>query len=79
VSEIRSLVNSPKTDPAELQTLGALLYKDLLAPAFDDLEEEVIEVVPHGPLHYLPFAAVHSGLSISLIFTRRSWCPAQRF
>ena len=36
---------------------GAILYDDLLAPASLTAGEKVI-IIPHGPLHYLPFQAL---------------------
>ena len=37
------------------------LYADLVAPAQDLIQGKRLVVVPHGPLHYLPFAALHDG------------------
>ncbi len=44
-------------------TLGHLsaLYAELIAPIADELEAEHLVVVPHGPLHYLPFHALFDG------------------
>jgi CHAT domain-containing protein len=46
---------------AELDALTANLYRDLLAPAFARLTKRIVYVAPHGPLHYLPFAAISDG------------------
>jgi len=37
------------------------LYHRLIAPLEDKLHTKTLTIVPHGPLHYLPFCALHSG------------------
>ena len=67
VRQMRRLLEAPATgepdrsDPDMLNQLGAALYADLLAPAFDALRKRIVYVAPHGPLHYVPFAALRDG------------------
>jgi len=42
------------------------LYEGLLAPLRDELDGRPLVVVPHGLLHYVPFAALHNGQSYLL-------------
>ncbi|HRR39762.1 MAG TPA: CHAT domain-containing protein [Syntrophales bacterium] len=37
------------------------LYRQLFAPAMPSIKTTKVIVVPHGPLHYLPFAALSDG------------------
>ena len=37
------------------------LYRDLVAPVVDEVKTEKLIVVPHGPLHKVPFSALHDG------------------
>ncbi|MDR2688819.1 MAG: CHAT domain-containing protein [Azoarcus sp.] len=53
---------------AEIENLAAYpsdlsqrLYRQLIAPFDSVLGERELLIVPHGPLHYLPFAALHDG------------------
>lgn len=63
---LRSVMRS---GPAQLASLtqnavGLLrqLYTALVAPFADDLAHfQRLQIVPHGPLHYLPFHALHTG------------------
>jgi CHAT domain-containing protein len=56
---------SPRHIPALTKNAEGILfqlYQDLLAGVEDDLASfERLIVVPHGPLHYLPFHALHDG------------------
>jgi CHAT domain-containing protein len=67
VGELRRLIEAPdqkKTkegDIKEIERLGQALYRDLLEDAAKAIKKPVVYVVPHGPLHYLPFAAIHDG------------------
>jgi len=67
VGELRRLIEAPdqkKTkegDIKEIERLGQALYRDLLEDATKSIKKLVVYVVPHGPLHYLPFAAIHDG------------------
>jgi len=51
------------TDPASRDYLARSqnLYRKLIQPVSGLLEASRLTVVPHGPLHYLPFGALHSG------------------
>lgn len=53
----RAMERRAGTVPASLQELYRLLLKDALT----DVRAPNLLVVPHGPLHYLPFAALHDG------------------
>ncbi|MBL8672931.1 MAG: CHAT domain-containing protein [Alphaproteobacteria bacterium] len=49
------------TDIDLAKRLGKQLHDDLLAPLGVPQGTSLLTVVPHGPLHYLPFAALHDG------------------
>lgn len=69
VTEIRRGVERPESEArgtSELLTAGARVYRELLAPAFMKLSKRVIYIAPHGPLHYIPFAAIHDGAAYLL-------------
>jgi CHAT domain-containing protein len=59
VENFRSSVIERRRDTS---TLAAALYKVLLADV-DLAPAQRLYVVPHGPLHYLPFQALHDGRS----------------
>lgn len=59
VENFRSSVIERRRDTT---TLAAALYKTLLAE-IDLAPVQRLFVVPHGPLHYLPFQALHDGRS----------------
>ncbi|HOI73688.1 MAG TPA: CHAT domain-containing protein [Syntrophales bacterium] len=54
---------SALTNPASRDYLARSqnLYRKLIQPVSGLLEGSRLTVVPHGPLHYLPFSALHSG------------------
>ncbi len=56
------------------QAILKRLYDALIAPLAEHLDEGAdLIVVPHGPLHYLPYAALYDGLNyLSDRFTLRS-------
>lgn len=58
VQEFRVSVLSGDSDSKEK---GRALYDLLLRPAFPDGVPTRMAIVPHGPLHTLPFAALHDG------------------
>lgn len=66
-----NLRSVPQSSPSRLAKLGVnakgllqQLHELLLAPARDTLASyQRIIIVPHGPLHYLPFHALHDGAS----------------
>jgi CHAT domain-containing protein len=41
--------------------LAELMYKRLLAPMKASIQGKDLLIIPHGSLHYLPFAALHDG------------------
>lgn len=67
VEQIRASIGKGVVAPpglaakAELDALTAHVYRTVLAPAFTRLTKRVVYIAPHGPLHYLPFAAISDG------------------
>ncbi len=62
------------------QTLLADLYQRLIAPLADKLAgSSHLIIVPHGPLHYLPFHALYDGKSYLLQRHEISYLPAGSF
>jgi CHAT domain-containing protein len=95
LDEVRSLMQRlwlnlkavPRSTPAHIPTLrdnarGLLRRLDelVLAPLSDvlDSHQQVI-VVPHGPLHYLPFHALHDGAAYLLERHEFSYLPGASF
>ncbi|HKI06078.1 MAG TPA: CHAT domain-containing protein [Thermoanaerobaculia bacterium] len=54
VAEFRSLIESRQPFRAQ----AAALYRDLLAPLASHIRHRNVVIVPHGVLHFLPFAAL---------------------
>jgi CHAT domain-containing protein len=48
-------------DEPKVQLQATALYETLIAPFKARLEQKNLLIVPHGLLHYLPFAALHDG------------------
>jgi len=46
--------------PEAAQQWSQQLYRSLIAPISDSIHTPHLTIVPHGPLHYLPFAALQS-------------------
>jgi CHAT domain-containing protein len=65
VGSFRRLIQkNPQNQAGELSKVekaGQDLYHALLVDALDSIRKPVVYVAPHGPLHYLPFAALHDG------------------
>ncbi len=67
VGRFRQVLHSPLRGSArdgdieELNTTGARLYRELLGSVLEAVKKPIVYIVPHGPLHYLPFAAIHDG------------------
>lgn len=61
VAQFRKLTWTADSQVGEIEALGASIYRDLLAPALEGVDEHILYVAPDGPLHYLPFAAVYDG------------------
>ena len=60
-AEVRRLrVNLQQGPPAALAQLQAL-HKLLIAPLAPNIRAKRLSIVPHGALHYLPFAALNDG------------------
>lgn len=57
VLRARRAVADPNADPLSLLQE---LHRELIAP-LDDLIGDRLTVVPHGPLHYVPWGALHDG------------------
>jgi CHAT domain-containing protein len=45
----------------QAQALGEIMYKRLLGPMQASIRGKDLLIIPHGSLHYLPFAALHDG------------------
>ncbi|MDP2370842.1 CHAT domain-containing protein [Rhodoferax sp.] len=58
VSEFRQSIKKRRKQTREL---AEQLYRRLLAPMQGSLAGRDLLIVPHGSLHYLPFAALHDG------------------
>ena len=64
VSIFRQLIahavpGSPYDDPERLHKLGRSLYENLIEPVADRIEQsDRVLIIPDGPLHHLPFAAL---------------------
>lgn len=54
VTELRNLIESRQP----FQTQAAALYRDLFAPLIPHIRHRNVVIVPHGVLHFLPFAAL---------------------
>ncbi|WP_019616509.1 CHAT domain-containing protein [Psychromonas ossibalaenae] len=50
-----------KIDSNSYQHSASLLYQRLFKPLQDDLHTKKLIIVPHGPLHYLPFNTLYNG------------------
>jgi CHAT domain-containing protein len=65
VEVFRQLIQTnPKSAVSEvpaIQKAGLELYRMLFQEALSAVRKPVVYVSPHGPLHYLPVAAVHDG------------------
>ncbi len=62
LEKVKELRDSLTTlDHKDFQGKSKKLYRLLLADALDDIEEEKLIIIPHGPLHYLPFSALYDG------------------
>ncbi|WP_028865421.1 CHAT domain-containing protein [Psychromonas aquimarina] len=59
VSALRS--DLLKTNSNTYQHNANLLYQRLFKPLKDELHTKKLIIVPHGPLHYLPFNALYNG------------------
>ncbi|MEZ4594411.1 MAG: CHAT domain-containing protein [Chloroflexota bacterium] len=78
-----NLRSVPRSSPRQLahlarnaQTVLQQLYQQLLQPVATQLARyKKWIVVPHGPLHYLPFAALHNGQQYLVETTEISMLP----
>src|SRR5205814_632571 len=52
------------------------LYQELIAPLRSSLAGRHLVVVPHGPLHYLPFHALHDGQQYLIDSFSISYAPS---
>ena len=50
-------------DDETFLSLSEQLYALILAPALEGIDAKTLVIIPHGPLHYLPFAALSDGES----------------
>ncbi|MBN1881502.1 MAG: CHAT domain-containing protein [Deltaproteobacteria bacterium] len=61
VSRLRDAVRY--LDDEAFLSLSVQLYALILEPALEGVDAETLIIIPHGPLHYLPFAALSDGES----------------
>jgi CHAT domain-containing protein len=59
VQDFRASLGNPAS--SEYLRYGRGLYEKLIAPVSELLTTKRLTIVPHGPLHYLPFGALISG------------------
>lgn len=59
--DVAEFVQSIKKRRRQSKDLGEVLYKRLLRPMQASIAGRDLLVVPHGSLHYVPFAALHDG------------------
>ncbi len=59
VASFRTELATPRS--AAWREAGEALYQRLIAPIRPALQGAQLTIVPHGPLHYLPFAALPTG------------------
>jgi CHAT domain-containing protein len=59
VQDFRASLGNPSS--SEYLRYGRGLYEKLIAPVSELLTTKRLTIVPHGPLHYLPFGALISG------------------
>lgn len=59
VERFRKAVSDP--DSSDYKTEGKALYDRIVRPLANHLRGKTITIVPHGPLHYVSFAALHNG------------------
>jgi CHAT domain-containing protein/tetratricopeptide (TPR) repeat protein len=59
--DVGEFVQSIKKRRRQSKELGAVLYKRLLSPMQNAIAGRDLLIVPHGSLHYVPFAALHDG------------------
>jgi CHAT domain-containing protein len=82
-----NLRSVPRSDPQRLASLRAnaegllqRLHLQLIAPLASELSaHRRLVVVPHGPLHYLPFHALHDGTSYLLEQWEIGYLPGSSF
>jgi CHAT domain-containing protein len=59
--DVGEFVQSIKKRRRQSKELGEVLYKRLLRPMQNAIAGRDLLIVPHGSLHYVPFAALHDG------------------
>jgi CHAT domain-containing protein/tetratricopeptide (TPR) repeat protein len=59
--DVGEFVQSIKKRRRQSKELGEVLYKRLLRPMQSAIAGRDLLIVPHGSLHYVPFAALHDG------------------
>ena len=60
-SEVRALRGAIEARAGNAEALARALYTRLLGPVEQLIAGKNIVIIPHGSLHYLPFAALHDG------------------
>ena len=59
--DVAEFVQSIKKRRRQTRELAEVLYKRLLRPMLSSIAGRDLLIVPHGSLHYVPFAALHDG------------------
>jgi tetratricopeptide (TPR) repeat protein len=59
--DVGELVQSIKKRRRQTKELAEVMYKRLLRPMQSSIAGRDLLIVPHGSLHYVPFAALHDG------------------
>ena len=59
--DVSEFVQAIKKRRRQTRELGELMYKRLLRPMQSSIAGRDLLIVPHGSLHYVPFAALHDG------------------
>ena len=74
INDFRQAINS--LAPRKARAAGTALHSVLIAPVADVIGGRELIVVPHGPLHLLPFAALPDGSSCLLARYPLSYAPS---
>lgn len=59
IEEYRDSLTNPHSD--NFQQTAQTLYEAIIGPIKGKLTKNLLTIVPHGELHYIPFAALHDG------------------
>lgn len=73
---VRSLRKNIESLDAQAKQNAATLYDRLLRPIANDIAGKELLIIPHGVLHYLPFAALHDGKNYLIESTTLRYLPS---